>query len=194
MVGLPFVKLAALALKQISRPIVRHVVRYSKEHEHMGRLCVRLGRIVAWSNSATRKGGEVGQRNEFGNRKSFLRSVMSTLNHGSNLPHEELKQSGAEMLVELLVYFAMALILVYEMKESSASARAKDAALNARIADLEKRIEELDHRNQMQGKPTVTEPARKTVWERLAGVSVFFWKTAEDVAETVVDGEPEEAD
>ena len=45
MVALPLFKLGALAIRQVTKPLVASVVRYSAEHMRFRAVCIKLGRI-----------------------------------------------------------------------------------------------------------------------------------------------------
>lgn len=59
------------------------------------------------------------------------------------LPDASLRDAGAELLVELLVFLIAALILSYELAQNAAAAAEKERRLFERISQLEAKIDEL---------------------------------------------------
>ncbi len=204
MVALPLFKLGALAIRQVTKPLVASVVRYSAEHERFRGVCIVLGRIsyglsgayeeaarteqqatdasaseaegaaggdqqqapASSSPSSTESsaaagdggGGGSSSRRTFGSsaRNVMLRPI-DTAKEAYNrrfrapIPQKLLIDAGAFVIVELTVYFVAAGILLMEYRSSSATSAEKERVQNERIAELERKVNELAEHQKLAG-------------------------------------------
>ena len=138
MAPLPFIKLAAVLLKEVSKPLAAEIKRKAQEHAYAKRLAIVLGR--SWER--------VGQRAENfvrGHRVKELKPINDT--HALSVGADLISQS-------FLISTAIALILVEYWRSSTAAAAAaeiqkkekavRQAAKEMRLAAIEASIARLE--------------------------------------------------
>lgn len=76
-------------------------------------------------------------------RKTFL----------APFPEQKLIDAGAELLIELLAFFILAVILAFELRQQSKVTAAKEAHLEARLTAIESTVNELVRHSKNAGAP-----------------------------------------
>jgi hypothetical protein len=225
MVALPLFKLGALAIRQVTKPIVASVVRYSADHRRFRVLCITMGRISygltgayeeaartevqqqagasdtpatpppqpleataaaaaedppepsATASSSVPGGGASALGSSSGGsassssprqpfRTAALMRPIDAAREAYNrrfrapIPTKLLVDAGAFVIVELTVYLIAAVLLYVEYRSSSATSIEKERIQNERIAELEKKVNELA-RHQKLAELSQLQPAPK---------------------------------
>eukprot|EP01012_Entosiphon_sulcatum_P047485 TRINITY_DN6456_c0_g1_i1.p1 TRINITY_DN6456_c0_g1~~TRINITY_DN6456_c0_g1_i1.p1 ORF type:complete len:164 (-),score=26.36 TRINITY_DN6456_c0_g1_i1:31-522(-) len=120
----PVIKIFSLAVKQITKPVAKHVIELTKDHPKFRRICVRTGQL-----------------------HHRVTQFMQGRRKVTKLGEDAAVAVGSEALVELSVFFVGALILAYEVRLSMEKEKRKEAALQARFVALEANVEFLRGQN-----------------------------------------------
>ena len=159
-------RLLTLGVRQVTKPFVRSVIVASRSSCVIDRMCVWLGRASYASHTAVfRIGLLMKQRHPpagdipplavdasngaQGRFFAFVRNVRFCLRLfvPPSVSDSMVRDSGAEVLVELLAYIILALLLWSEYAQSVEAARSKEAQLEAKFRDLESRLAALASRH-----------------------------------------------
>ena len=128
--GLPLIKLAFLAVKQVAKPVASRIKAHAREAPFFRGTMIALGRKLHF--------GSV-QLERIADGKAALR-------HVSDLTEQVAVERGTDFLAEAVVYSVSASIVGYEfvMSERKAQAQAaKEAAKEAEVLRLKEANEEL---------------------------------------------------
>ena len=134
--GLPLLKLAFLLVRQASKPVAKYIAGRAREYRGFRDwICIPVAqRVHRWE----------------------VKAKMRSLNLGTKVtkvpPLSEARavEQGSELLSEGLVYFIASFIVVYEYNRSGEKEQEKEeklvaekAAVRARVAELEERVERM---------------------------------------------------
>ena len=103
----------------------------------------------------------------------LFRSKLQDRYYDHRVPESALRDGGAEVLADMVVYFIMATILVYEYTQSKISEQRKEDVQNARLLALEAKVNELVDVHRKEGGGQIRSLA--SVAPALPSFSFLMW-------------------
>eukprot|EP00759_Apiculatamorpha_spiralis_P040674 PhF_6_TR3949/c0_g1_i1/m.5509 len=124
--GLPFIKLASLALRHATKPIIRGAVRATMHPQRQDYVYVKILKASYWS---------------LGKMSLYAGALVSAepMPNISKMPESAVLDHGVEVLLELVVFLVGSYIMYSEYQRSVAKELKKDVEMTLRLEHLAER-------------------------------------------------------
>ncbi|SSD61821.1 related to OPA3-like protein [Saccharomycodes ludwigii] len=144
MSGAITIKLLALALRQVSRPIANIIKAQAKQHETFKKLCISFAQRMHKTDLAIKAKLTSTKHKGTGNNIK-IKSVVRPLND------EKAVENGATILSELFVFSVAGGIVAFETIRQMKKESARREAVTNDIGILQEEIEDLKKQLKLQG-------------------------------------------